>query len=227
MVTPLLVCFDYRGIIKIVRRWWLRRQINKNPKKVTVNQEEAQALFEGIVFIPSMAYGNFILLYITMVFFQPILPMGALTGLVALVLNYYAYKKMLLKDSKKPVMVSKDIPLISMYLLNLTPLCYGVGRLNQISSAIFDKILNDEISRYSWSILGIGITSVVLPLYLFIYDLLTYCRRSNKVGSKEQNYEIDYEEIRTKFMNEYDRANPITKDQAMKDYLHYIKGKTP
>ena len=222
VATPFLTFFDYRKIIKIVRRWWLKRQILNHPKRVTVTQEEAQALFEDPSFNPSLAYGHFCLLYITMVFFQPILPMGAVTGLVALVLTYYAYKKMLLRDSKRPVLISKEIPLITLYLLNLTPLCYGVNLIDQISSAIFDKILTDDITNYSWSILAIGMISVFLPLYLLIYDLLSICRKANKVLSKEQNYDEDYDNIRTKFMNEYDRANPITKDQALKEYLHYM-----
>ena len=102
----------------------------KNLRKVTTTQAETQELFEGLNFNPSKAYSDFCLLYLTMVIFQPVLPMGALTGFVALVLTYYAYKKMLLRDSKRPVMVSKDIPLITLYLLNLAPLCYGVISAN-------------------------------------------------------------------------------------------------
>lgn len=127
VVTPFLVFFDYSKIFKVIKRWWLQRKLTINPKKVTTTQEEAQRIFEDPIFDPSLAYSNFCLLYITMVIFQPVLPMGALTGFVALVLTYYAYKKMLLRDSKRPVMVSKEIPLITMYLLNLTPLCYGVA----------------------------------------------------------------------------------------------------
>lgn len=125
-MVPLLIYFDYQKIWKVIRRWWLKRQLMKNPKRVTTTQEEAQRIFEDPIFDPSIAYSNFCLLFITMVFFQPVLPMGALTGFVALVLTYFAYKKMLLRDSKRPVMVSKDVPLITLYLLNMTPLCYGV-----------------------------------------------------------------------------------------------------
>ena len=126
LVSPLLIYFDYQKIIKILKRWWLRYQIRNNRNKVTTTQEEAKILFEDPIFDPAFAYSNFCLLYMTMVIFQPVLPLGAITGLVGLVLTYYAYKKMLLRDSKRPVMVSKDIPIITLYLLNTTPLCYGV-----------------------------------------------------------------------------------------------------
>jgi len=93
----------------------------------------------------------------------------------------------------------------------------------KIASTIFDKILTKSITIYSWSILSIGIFSVFVPLYLVIYDLFVFCKRQNKVESKEQNYDVDYDDMRTKFMNEYDRANPITKDLAFKDYFSFIK----
>lgn len=64
-----------------------------------------------------------------------------------------------------------------------------------------------------------------VPLYLVIYDLFVYCRKHNKVESKEQNYDVDYDDMRTKFMNEYDRANPITKDLAFNDYFNFIKSR--
>lgn len=121
-----MVYFDYVKIWRQLKRWWLKRQILRNPIKVTTTQHEAQQLFEDPIFDPSMAYSNFCLLYITMVFFQPVLPIGALTGFVALVLTYFAYKKKLLRDSKRPVMISEEVPLVTLYLLNMTPLCYGV-----------------------------------------------------------------------------------------------------
>ena len=91
-----------------------------------MTQEDTQQIFEKHDFDPSFAYAALANCIFTAFFFQPILPLGALTSLVGLVLTYYAYKKMLLRDSKRPVMVSKDIPIITLYLLNTTPLCYGV-----------------------------------------------------------------------------------------------------
>ena len=220
-VGPIINMMNIPGCINKYKRSSLTGKI-KEGKANAYTQEDAQLIFEKSEFDPSFAYAALANIVFTAFFFQPILPLGAASALVGLVLTYYAYKKMLLRDSKRPVLISKEIPLITLYLLNLTPLCYGVNLIDQISSAIFDKILTDDITNYSWSILAIGMISVFLPLYLLIYDLLGICRKANKVLSKEQNYDEDYDNIRTKFMNEYDRANPITKDQALKEYLHYM-----
>jgi hypothetical protein len=97
--------------------------------------------------------------------------------------------------------------------------------VTQVSSAIFDKILGDRVSDYSWSILGIGIVSVFMPLYLPLFDVIQRCRKSNRVLAREQNYDEEYDDIRTKFSNEYDRSNPVTKDGALKDYFSFMRSK--
>jgi hypothetical protein len=105
---------------------------NKLKKSITggtasnVTQEDAQLLFEKHDFDPSFAYAELASLIFTAFFFQPILPIGAITSFIGLILTYYAYKKKLVKDSKKPVMVSDDIAEVTLYLLNCAPFVYGV-----------------------------------------------------------------------------------------------------
>jgi hypothetical protein len=128
IIVPLIVSFfDLKYIWGVLNRWWLRRKMQKHSMRVTTTQEEAHHLFEKASFDTSLAYTNFTMLFMTMVFFQPILPMGAVTGSIGLILIYFSYKKKLVKDSKRPVMVTKDIAQITLYLLSLTPLIYGVS----------------------------------------------------------------------------------------------------
>ena len=125
-VGPLLSIINLPACISKHKMNGLKNRI-KNKTATDKTQEDAQLLFEKKEFDPSFAYAAVANLIFTAFFFQPILPLGAACALVGLVLTYYAYKKMLLRDSKRPVMVSKVIPLTTLYLLNLTPLCYGVG----------------------------------------------------------------------------------------------------
>lgn len=125
-VGPLLQFYSVRSVWRKSQRSYYRKQMMKDPKKVVLTQEEAHKIFENPTFNPCEAHSDFVLIFITMVFFQPVLPMGTFTGLIGLVLTYYSYKKKLVKDSKRPVMVSKDIALITLYLLSLSPLVFGV-----------------------------------------------------------------------------------------------------
>lgn len=127
LIVPLIVSFgDVNYIWGVLKRWWIKRAIDRHMKRVTTTQAEAHHIFEKASFNTSLAYTNFAMIFMTMVFFQPILPMGTVTGLVGLVLTYYSYKKKLVKDSKRPVIVTKDIAQITLYLLSLTPLIFGV-----------------------------------------------------------------------------------------------------
>lgn len=40
---------------------------------------------------------------------------------------------------------------------------------------------------------------------------------------QEQNYTVDYDEIRIRFPNEFDRANPVTKEDALKEYFMFMQ----
>ena len=70
----------------------------------------------------------------------------------------------------------------------------------------------------------LGSFSIIYPFYLFFVDSLKGCCTNAKDRAKvEMNYNVDYDELRPKFPNEYDRANPITKEEALVEYFEFIK----
>lgn len=125
VLRPLLNFLNFGDLLKSFKRNRLRSNI-KEGKANHVTQEDTQLIFEKGEFDPSFAYAELASLIFTAFFFQPILPIGAVTSFVGLFLTYYAYKKKLVKDSKKPVMVSDDIAEVTLYLLNCAPFVYGV-----------------------------------------------------------------------------------------------------
>jgi hypothetical protein len=126
-LTPLLTFFDLSFMWTKYKVAGLLTKIQNNQVK-TMTQEEAHKQLEYSDFDPSLAYTAFANVVLTMFFFQPILPICGATGLFALIMLYYAYKKKLLRDSKRPVMVTDNIAEVTLYLLNLGPFVNGVGR---------------------------------------------------------------------------------------------------
>ena len=124
-LNPLLTFFDLSFMWRKFKVAGLLTKILNNQVK-TMTQEEAHKQLEYSDFDPSLAYTAFANVVLTMFFFQPILPICGATGLFALVMLYYAYKKKLLRDSKRPVMVSDNIAEVTLYLLNLGPFVNGV-----------------------------------------------------------------------------------------------------
>ena len=125
IVHPLLAFINLPACFRKYKMQNLRKKLSTTGA-TDVTQEDTQQIFEKHDFDPSFAYAALANCIFTAFFFQPILPLGALTSLVGLVLTYYAYKKMLLRDSKRPVMVSDDIAEVTLYLLNAAPFVYGV-----------------------------------------------------------------------------------------------------
>ena len=216
LVTPLLSYFSFGRLLRYMAQ---RRLISKvkNDNADGITQEEANELFEKLEFQPEYAYSTFANAMMTGVFFQPILPIGSITSLIALVLNYYAYKKKLLRDSKRPVMVSDDISEVTLYLLNLMPLVFG------ISNMIFDKILLGKIRGSSTFFFIMGVVCIVYPLYLFFMNTVKDCISTS--NAREINMDVDYDQMRIRFLNEYDRANPVTKEEALQEYFKFMRGK--
>ena len=125
-VGPIIAMINFPACVKKFQLTRLKKRIT-NKTATDITQEEAQLAFEKAEFDPSFAYAAVANCIFTAFFFQPILPLGAACALVGLVLTYYAYKKMLLRDSKRPVMVSDDIAEVTLYLLNAAPFVYGVS----------------------------------------------------------------------------------------------------
>lgn len=123
---PILTYFDIMFMFREHKVNKLLKKIENNEVK-HMTQDEAHKQLEFSDFDPSIAYTSFANVILTMFFFQPILPAGVLTGFVALIFVYYSYKKKLLRNSKRPVMVSDDIAEVTLYLLNLGPLVNGVA----------------------------------------------------------------------------------------------------
>lgn len=154
---------NFPGCLNKYKRSSLTKKI-KEGKASGYTQEDAQTIFEKAEFDPSFAYAALTNCVFTAFFFQPILPLGAASALVGLVLTYYAYKKMLLRDSKRPVMVSDDIAEVTLYLLNAAPFVYGVATLNP---ALFGHLRQDAARQGRDSFrrhVGTGYHQYNLPL---------------------------------------------------------------
>lgn len=137
------------AIMKYVKRNSLKKKI-QNGSATRVTQEEAQVAFEKAEFDPSFAYADLASLIFTAFFLQPILPIGAGTSFIGLILTYYSYKKKLVKDSKRPVMVTDDIAEVTLYLLNCAPFVYGVA----LSHPAFLDHLRQDAARHGRGTVG-------------------------------------------------------------------------
>lgn len=215
IVNPLLnTCSPWYFLYFLKKRSVLNGLENET---CTITQAEAHAKVEKPVWDPAFSYAGMINNFFTVVFFQPLLPLSATLGFFAFSFMYWSHKHRLLKMSVRPMILSDNIAQTTLYFISLAAMIYG------ISSMIFDKFSYDYLTIPSIVIFAIGGSGIFFPWYRIFgtcaANLDCYNTHKDKV---EQNIDGAYEHFRTYFVTEYDRANPLTADEAMEEYMTFL-----
>lgn len=80
------------------------------------------------------------------------------------------------------------------------------------------------MNEWTQGMLILAVVNTIIPLQTLIQEGFSNICEASKFRF-EQNFNTDYEELRHKFYSEYDRTNPITKNEATKEYFKAMKGK--
>ena len=64
---------------------------------------------------------------------------------------------------------------------------------------------------------------MIIPLQTLIQEGFSNICEASKFRF-EKNLDTPYEDLRFKFFSEYDRTNPLTKNEAIRDYYKSMKG---
>ena len=108
-----------------------------NDPTTTLTQAEAHAKLEMPIWDPAFSFAGMINSLYTVIFFQPLLPLSGVIGVVIFFLMYWSHKHRFLRMSVKPVTISDHISLATLYLISLGVMIYGV---NSSSSDEFDDL---------------------------------------------------------------------------------------
>lgn len=206
ILTPLLNYFSIFLLIRVLKR----RSITKAGDNQVTTQQEANNWFEGNPIELSSKYAHAIKIMWLVGFYSPLIPTLFIHGFVALVFTYWMDKYLLFRRYARPSLLGGELNREMIELLEYFPLAMALGNL------FFMRVLDNKGNLLPL-LLAIGLSSIN-----FIFP-------SNKINkklcdSKEEDYLIhSYDEMRLQFPVEYDRANPITRDIAMKEYLEFIK----
>ena len=79
----------------------------------------------------------------------------------------------------------------------------------------------------SFAVLGFGLASIIVPFYQLLANAAKRVAfvRWSKYSPSSEDLSERYDEARLRFLSEYDRANPITEDEGVRDYYRYLEGK--
>lgn len=159
-------------------------------------------------------YSNMANLFLTAVFFSPLLPVSIPIALCGFIFSYWIDKIMLLRRHKIPEQMSG---LMAKFIANLLPYFAFLWSLNLLLTyrKMYDEFeVESQRLRMICPIVIISVTSffIVLPIRTIINKSL-----SNDLDNEEDNQK--YDEWRLKFPTDYDRENPVTKNEAFINLL--------
>ena len=205
-VTTIMWTVNVGCFLKLFRQCIIERK-----DKINYNQKELNEIYE----LPSMniaAKYSYIGKTLLMSFlYVPIFPLGLGISLLGFILAYWLEKYNFANMYKKPEMLNRQIVEFYSNYFVLIFFVYGIG------DYVF---LRDVYEKNTWSLVNIIVFGalIILPYHqLLSIDFLKF--------EESKIHEQEYKEKYVDFLNDYERANPMTKKEGEMRYLEQLEKK--
>ena len=205
-VTTIMWTVNVGCVLKLIKQCLIKKK-----DKIPYNQKELNEIYE----LPPMnvaAKYSYIGKTLLMSFlYVPIFPLGLGISLLGFILGYWLEKYNFANMYKKPEMLNRQIVEFYSNYFVLIPFVYGIG------DYIF---LHDAYEKKTWSLINIIVFGVLIILpynQLLNIDFLKF--------EESQIHEKEYKDKYVDFLNDYERANPMTKKEGEMRYLEQLEKK--
>lgn len=196
---------------------FIRWRAVKKGDMALLSQSEAQKLFEGPELDMPQRYATLMKTYLLTVVYAPMMPFSFLFGLLALCIQYWVDKYMLLRVHARPVRLSHDLDEIMIQVIPVGAMLYACA--NWIFFVDFDG------DFYVPGMVGVVTTIACYLLPVKKIRKIVGLKRSSKVKASVNTLsesEKKYEDAAVDFVDDYDRLNPLTKDQGNQYWVDLI-----
>ena len=198
----------------------VRFQAGRKGNRCLMTQRQAQLLFEGPELDMPQRYATLMKTYLLTVVYAPMMPFSYVFGIIAIFVQYWVDKYMLLRVHSRPVRLSHDLDEVMLQVIPIGAVLYACA--NWIVFADLDA------SFYVPGVVGVVTTSMyyIIPLKKIskILSLKKSVRVKASVNTLSES-EKKYEDAAVDFVDDYDRLNPLTKDQGIQYWVNLIRKK--
>eukprot|EP00347_Sterkiella_histriomuscorum_P022863 403336874 len=210
-LDPILYALDPFYAIRLFKRFRARRQ----GKDSIMNQEEANLLWEGPPLDMANRYSNTANLFLTAIFFHPLLPISIPIAMVGFIFSYWIDKSLLLRRHKIPEQMSG---LMAKFIANLLPYFAFLWSLNLLLfyRTLYKEYYEDDPRQkliVPYAIIGLTSFFIILP----VRTIINRCLADNT----EDALTYKYDDFMLQFPTDYDRENPVTKNEAFIKLLEH------
>lgn len=203
VVGPLLYVFSPGYLFRLIRRYRIRRSPDR------YFQGDANAIFEGPPLDLAQRYASVFKTLIISFAYAPIVPIGLAIGLIALIVEYWVDKILLLRRHSRPLKTSGDLNRSMVRLLPWAVVVYAVMLFVFMQSLSPD----DSTAAFIWMWITIGIALFPTSFYRICWKKQWDTPKIRAGDTKE------YEEVALSFLDDFDRANPVTQREGWEAYL--------
>ena len=205
IVTPAMWTLSVGYFLKKIRIYFIEK---KKEDEISHNQKELNELYEYPPMNVSAKYSYIAKTILMSFFYVPIFPLGIVISLLGFILGYWLEKYNFSNMYKMPEMLNRQIAEFYTNYFVLVFFVYGIG------DWVF---LHDKYESKTWSLVNIILFGVLI---IFPYhQMLTFDYLHFEESSL---HEEDYNKKYTDFLNDYERANPMTEKEGK---LRYLKAK--
>ena len=141
----------------------------------------------------------------------PIFPLGVPISLFGFIFGYFLEKYNFTHIYKRPEMINESICIFYISSFNIYLFCFSIG---------IWMFMNDTFHSKVWPLIDIiffGVLCIIPYKQILSYKFLKF--RESDINTKT------YEEVYFHFYNDYERINPMTKKNGLKNYLFKLKSK--
>ena len=200
-------------------RWGCGRLELRKQQHCMLTQLEANKLLEGRHLDMPQRYASFMKTYLLTLVYAPMLPLAFLFGAVAMTIQYWQDKVMLLRYMSRPELLSHSLDDSMLRVIPLGAVLYA------FANWIF--FYNLEPASRVPGVLGIVTSAAwfVLP-WKKLGKLLRF-RKTRVLQDISSLSESDktYEEVAIDFPEDYDRSNPLTTGEGILFWLDLFRSK--
>ena len=205
-VTTTMWTINFSCLWKIIRQSLIERK-----EKININQKELNEIYELSPMNVAAKYSYIGKTLLMSFLYVPIFPLGLGISLLGFILGYWLEKYNFANMYKKPEMLNRQIVEFYSNYFVLIFFVYGIG------DYVF---LHDAYEKKTWSLVNIIVFGVLIifPYHqLLSIDFLNF--------DESQIHEKEYKDKYVDFLNDYERANPMTKKEGEMRYLEQLEKK--
>ena len=211
IVAPLIYLLSPAALVKKIRMKLAQRKGERS----LLTQQEANVLGEAIpVNMPALCASMMKTVLLSLMY-APLLPIGVLIGIVALGIQYWVSKYMLLRRHRRPVRLSDELDDVMLRLIPIGCAAYAAANFYFFYDLNTDAVIPGAIGC------GLVFLYITTPIGKTFKAWVKLSLARKTLVHNEENQK-SYEESAVDFFQDYDRENPVTAQAGAKWWMDLI-----